>query len=73
MTLDGRRKLFKAAVITLNVTTVFWALIDVLEGMSVSMSVLYLLLRLALLNGASLVLWRGGELSQNHAKKNSVQ
>jgi hypothetical protein len=69
MTLDGRRKLFKAAVITLNVTTLFWALFDVLEGMSVLMSVLCMLLRLVLLNGGASVLWRGGEISQNIEKK----
>jgi hypothetical protein len=65
MTLAGRRKLFSAAVITLNIVNVFWALVKFLEGASLLICGLSLLLGLVLLNAGALVLWRGGELSQS--------
>jgi hypothetical protein len=72
MTLEKRKTIFTAAVILLNVINVSWALLNLLEGMSILISMLYLLLRLVLLNGAASVLWRSGELSQNPEKKNSL-
>jgi protein-S-isoprenylcysteine O-methyltransferase Ste14 len=68
MTLATRKKAFIGAVVVVNLAILFLSLISLLEGKSLGASLLNLLWRLVLANAVSLLLWRGGEISQNPAK-----
>ena len=72
MTRATRMKVFAGAVLAFNLVIIFWFVINVLGGRPFWMGLLNLLWHLVLVNAASFLLWRGGEISQNSSKNKPV-